>query len=198
MKQILLCLLVFLSACAGPRRNNEISNIYDLGPLVGETRVISSDPGLLLEVRIASWFDGLNVQYRLLYDDPTRLRDYAQARWAAAPVSLVQHRLRQRLGVPVAQSGVKAPCTLSIYIDEFSQNFVSPVDGRASIRGEARLLGKGRQLLAVQVIRIEKTAATPDARGGIAALAAATDGLAMDLAEWLKKNANESAGCRGG
>ena len=197
MKKIFLCLLIFLCACAGPRRSNEIANVYDLGPVSGDVRAISGDPGLLLEVRVASWFDGLNVQYRLLYDDQTRLRDYAQARWAAAPVSLLQHRLRQRLGLPVAQSGVKAPCTLSIYIDEFSQNFVSSADSRANIRGEVRLLGRSRQLLSVQAIRIEKTAATPDARGGVAALAAATDGLAVELAEWLKKNANESAGCRG-
>lgn len=138
---------------------------------------------LALEVRAPYWFDSLGVEYRLLYAEPARLRDYAMARWAGPPSSLMQQRLIQQLGViPHGQGGAR--CLLRIDIEEFSQWFDAPQSSRGVLRGMAVVLDSRRDRMAERPLAIEKKAPTPDSAGGVAALAAAVDQMAGELAAW--------------
>lgn len=197
MRTLLLLSVLLLSACTLGRQASGVDTaVYDLGPGPGKTAVAPL-PGIVLEVRMPQWLDALNVQYRLLYGDRTRVHEYAYARWAGNPASLVQQRLRQHLGLPTVQGGVAATCMVSLDVEEFGQVFSAPGQSGSVIRGEARLLGKGRQWIASRPILVEVPAVSADAAGGIAALAAGTDRLAAELGGWLAEQATngKTGGC---
>ncbi|MBK9447703.1 MAG: membrane integrity-associated transporter subunit PqiC [Betaproteobacteria bacterium] len=184
----LLCAFL-LTACMGGLRSSSDVALYDLGPpasvLAGAA---TASTGVAIEIRLPGWFDATNMAYRLAYQDSQRLFSYTQARWAGAPATLLQQRLRQRLAV--VSGG--ATCTLRLELDEFSQVFSAASQSTALIQGEALMLGKARSLLARQSVRIEVPAGR-DAASGALALSAATDALAKQLLPLLEQN---STGCR--
>lgn len=192
MKRIafLLSGLLILAACAGSGRGRADIAIYDLGPAAAAPAT-AAPPGIALEIRLPAWLDAPAMSYRLAYADPQRLHAFAQARWAASPQQLLQQRLRQQLALTPGG----APCTLRVELDDFSQSFAAPGSSSARVSGEALLLGKGRALRARQPLRIEVPAASADAAGGAAALAAAADRLSTTLAQWLQ--GQDLAACRG-
>jgi cholesterol transport system auxiliary component len=189
MKKIILVSCLALSACftAGKRGGDAGPAVYDLGLPAVRQPVVSGGPALAVEVRAPYWLDSLGIHYRLAYAEPGRLRDYAQARWAAPPATLVQQRLVQQLGLtPLGQGG--AGCLLRIELDEFSQVFATPQDSRGVLQARLAILDRNRNRLAEQAVNIEKTAPSPDSRGGLTALSAAVAQLGGDigrsLGEW--------------
>ncbi|HEX5803582.1 MAG TPA: ABC-type transport auxiliary lipoprotein family protein [Azospira sp.] len=191
MKNILLALAVVLAlaACAGNPRSRADLALYDLGPGPVQPSA-AAYPGVALEVRLPVWLDAPAMSYRLTYADPRRVHAYAQARWAASPLLLLQQRLRQLL----ALSAGGAPCLLRVELDEFSQSFASPGGSSAVVRGEAQLFGKGGAAKGRRPLSLEVPAATADAAGGAAALALASERLAAILNEWLQTQ--DLAACR--
>ena len=151
---------------------------------------------LSVEVRAPLWFDSLGIDYRLLYDEPKRLRDYTRSRWAGPPAQLVQQRLIQQLGLMPAGQG-RTRCVLRVDIDEFIQIFDTPTTSRGVIQGRVQLLDRSRTRLAGYELRIEKPAASADARGGVAALTVAVDQLIADLLGWEQqlKSSDKAAAC---
>lgn len=195
---IVCCL--FLAACYGAgKRGDSALAIYDFGPPVadgsGAQERLSE---LAIEVRAPLWFDSLGIEYRLVYDEPKRLRDYTRSRWAGPPAQMMQQRLIQQLGLIPAGQG-RTRCVLRIDIDEFIQVFDTPTTSRGVIQGRAQLLDRSRTSLASHELRIEKPAASADARGGVAALTAAVDQLVADLLGWEQqlKGSGKAAACLG-
>lgn len=196
---IVCCLL--LAACygAGKRGGDSALAIYDFGPPIVEG---SGAPGqrseLVVEVRAPLWFDSLGIEYRLAYDEPKRLRDYTRSRWAGPPAQMMQQRLIQQLGLMPAGQG-RTRCVLRIDIDEFIQVFDTPTASRGVIQGRVHLLDRSRTSLASYELRIEKPAASADARGGVAALTVAVDQLVADLLGWEQqlKGSGKAAACLG-
>lgn len=184
MKNILLALAVLLvaAACTGLPRNRADLALYDLGPGPAQSPGVATYRGVALEVRLPVWLDAPAMSYRLTYADPRRVHAYAQARWAASPMLLLQQRLRQLL----ALSAAGAPCLLRVDLDDFSQSFASPSSSSAVLRGEAQLFGKGGAVKGRRQLQLEVPAATADAAGGAAALAVASERLAATLNEWLQ------------
>jgi cholesterol transport system auxiliary component len=92
----------FLAACllAWLRRQcatQPPAEVYDFGPPPSgwpKTRWSS----VALEIRAPYWFDSPAIEYRLLYENPLKLRSYAASRWAGRPGQLLAQRLRQQLG----------------------------------------------------------------------------------------------------
>jgi ABC-type uncharacterized transport system auxiliary subunit len=202
MRRILtiVCCL-FLAACygAGKRGGDSALAIYDFGPPVIEDQVAPGRRGeLAVEVRAPLWFDSLGIEYRLLYDEPKRLRDYTRSRWAGPPAQMVQQRLIQQLGLMPAGQG-RTRCVLRVDIDEFIQIFDTPTTSRGVIQGRVQLLDRSRTRLAGYDLRVEKPAASADARGGVAALTVAVDQLAADLLGWEQqlKSSGKAAACFG-
>jgi cholesterol transport system auxiliary component len=89
----------------------------------------------------------------------------------------------QQLGLMPAGQG-RTRCVLRIDIDAFAQVFDDPATSRGQLRGRAQLLDRNRALLTIYEFRIEKPAPSADSRGGVAALTAAVDQLAVDLEIW--------------
>ena len=185
--------LVSLSICAaltgcftaGKRGEKELA-VYDLGlpplRLIEENR---KSP-IAIEVRAPLWFDALGIEYRLAYADASRLREYGRARWAGPPAQLIQQRLIQQLGFSMAGQGA-SNCVLRVEITEFSQVFISPENSKGVLQGRAQWLDRSRRQVAERTLNIEKSAPTPDSRGGVSALQATTEQLAIDLLAWEKQ-----------
>jgi cholesterol transport system auxiliary component len=185
MKRVLLVSCLALSACftAGKRGGDAGPAVFDLGPPAARPSAAAGGPALAVEVRAPYWLDSLGIHYRLAYAEPGRLRDYARARWAAPPATLMQQRLVQQLGLmPVGQGG--AGCLLRIDLDEFSQVFATPQESRGVLLARLAVLDRSRNKLAEQAVKIEKAAPSQDSRGGLAALSAAVAHLGDDIGRW--------------
>lgn len=186
---LLILLVLLLSGCftSGKRGSEKGLALYDLGqgraPLVAARHL-----PLGIEVRAPLWIDSLGINYRLAYAEPTRLREYAQSRWAGPPAQLVQQRLIRQLAFTPAGQG-RAKCVLRIEIGEFGQHFTSPESSTGVLQGRAYWLGPSRQPLAERDMLIEHAAPSADARGGVAALQAVVEQLATDLLAWEKQEA---------
>jgi len=182
MKRILILLLV-LGGCAGDARNPLPTAVYDFGLPAARPPAAGAWPRLALDVRSPSWFDSLNIDYRLAYDEPLKLREYADSRWAGAPGVLLAQRLRQQLGT--VNEGGNSACLLRIELQEFSQLFASPQQSRALVQASVQLFDARRQLLAARQLAIETPAPSADAQGGVKALVSASNDFAVQLASWL-------------
>ena len=184
---ILLSLCFSLAACfsAGKRGENALM-VYDLGLL--PARMIEGERAqpLALEVRAPLWFDALGIEYRLAYADASRLREYGRARWAGPPAQLIQQRLMQQLGLSSAGQG-RSNCLLRVEITEFSQVFSSSESSKGVLQGRAQWLDRSRKPLAELALNIEKAAPSSDSRGGVSALQATTEQLAINLLVWEKQ-----------
>ena len=198
MKRIaMLVAICLLSACTGIARNTPPVAVYDFGlpaaRLVGD----GTWSRLVLEVRSPAWFESLNVDYRLAYDDPLKPREYVGSRWAGAPGVLLAQRLRQQIGLVNAVGNPATDCLLRFELQEFSQIFDTPQQSRALLQGHVSLIDGKRQVLAERPVSLEKHAATADANGGVNALVAASTELGQQLADWLGRlDKNELGNCR--
>jgi cholesterol transport system auxiliary component len=137
--------------------------------------------------------------YRLGYADPHQLRPYTQAQWSMPAAGLVQQRLRQILGrqyavVPAGEGAAltrvqaKPPLVLQVTLEEFTHFFASPDESFALLRLQVTVVENtlaGVKLLAQREVLARQPASTPDAPGGVRALAAATDAGVHELAIWL-------------
>lgn len=176
---------LLLGACVGGAHNSTPLAVYDFG--MPAARLASDDAWskMALEIKAPSWFDSPSVQYRLAYEDPLKLRDYAASRWAGAPAQLIGQRLRQQLGVAGATSNTAVDCLLRLDLQEFSQVFDTPQNSRGVLHGSVSVLDARRRIVAARLVAIEQPAAGSDARAGVSALVGASDELGRQLAGWL-------------
>ncbi len=140
------------------------------------------------------------MRYRLAYADAQVLHSYSQARWSAAPASLVQQRLGEHLSqggrvvlyadvgdaLPTVQ-GQRVP-VLRWSLEEFSQVFSSEQQSAAMIRLRATLvnpLPQGDVLLAQQVFTVQQPASALNAAAGVQAMVQAVDTLGQQLVTWM-------------
>ena len=193
MNRILIVLLL-LGGCAVGARNSPPLTVYDFGLPAARLPAAESWPRLALDVRSPAWFDSLNIDYRLAYDNPLKQREYADSRWAGAPGVLLAQRLRQQLGT-VNDSGSSA-CLLRVELQEFSQVFASPQQSQALIQANVQLFDARRQLLVARQLTVERPAASSDAAGGVAALVDASNDFGRQLAGWLASVDGARQACR--
>jgi cholesterol transport system auxiliary component len=137
MKRLLITLAVcLLVGCAENRRKTTIADVYDFGLPAERLAEVTGWSNVALEIRAPHWFDSVSIEYRLLYEEPLRLRSYSASRWAGAPGLLLAQRLRQQLGVAGAHAGqTAASCLLRFELQEFSQLFATPQDSRGLLQG---------------------------------------------------------------
>jgi cholesterol transport system auxiliary component len=177
--------------------------LYDLG----DERIPESPTGRLPFVFVvhepsaAAWIDTRDMHYRLEYEDASRLRRYAGSRWAISPLQLVGELLRQRLaqvaekGAAVPDYGIEADYWLRPTIDEFSQVFDSPRSSRGVVALRVVLLkGRSRSFQAQKAFRVEISAPTPDAQGGVMALRTASAQACNAIVSWLAEETSIARG----
>lgn len=181
----LVFLPLLLAACVGMPGNVPPVVIYDFGLPAKRLEASKTWPRLTLEVRAPAWFDSLNIDYRLAYDDPLKQREYAGSRWAGAPALLLGQRLRQQFGMAGLSENGSVDCLLRVELLEFSQIFDAPQQSRGVLEANVSLIDAKRQLIDEQRMSIEHKAETADAPGGVRALEAASLELGVRLADWL-------------
>lgn len=197
-----LLLVVVLAGCAAVPDKPVRAERFDFGPGAAQPLPPRQPmlPALVLaEIETSGAFDGAAMHYRLGYADAHQLRPYAQSRWSAPPAQLIRQRLRERLAherpvLDMAESAALArdagvmPRVLHVQLEEFSHYFEAPAQSSGLLRLRATLLENtpaGQKLLAQRAVFMRRPAPTPDAPGGVRALAAATDAAAEEIAQWL-------------
>lgn len=176
---------------------------YDFGPqpAAPAASAPSGAPLVLDDVDTSGSLDSSAILYRLAYSDSHQLRPYGLARWTAPPGQLIRQRLREYVGRDRAVLDSSAAAALSrrsgqvihvlrIELEEFSHQFDSQTQSKGVLRMRCTLLENtvgGERLIAQRAFTSEQPAPTPDAPGGVRALAAATDAAAQDIAAWLKQ-----------
>ena len=190
-----------LLGCATPDKPVR-AKLYDFGPGASTATAAPSQarPALMLaDIESSGALDSSALLYRLGYDDVHQLRPYANARWSAPPPQLIRQRLREQLArdgpvldlgesSALARSAGAMPRILRIELEEFSHYFETPARSWGLVRLRATLLDNtpgGERLVGQRSIVVRTPAPTPDAPGGVRALAAATDGAADQIAQWV-------------
>ena len=181
MSRLLCWAACLLGACAGSARMPP--EVYDFGPPVQRLSADGRWTTVALEIKTPSWLDSPAIEYRLLYENPLKLRHYAASRWAGAPGQLLAQRLREQLGL-VGATGQSA-CWLRLELHEFAQVFDTPELSRGLLQGRAILLDARRRIVAERFVVSEQSALSADARGGVSALASASTELGRQIAAWL-------------
>lgn len=180
---------VALAACGTLYTTKPQPTTYDLGPVAPAPQALKLSGVLALhEVTAPAWIDSAGILYRLAYRNPTLNQAYATSRWIASPARLVDQRLRHRLaaagGVVNGAEAVGAAERLRVEIADFSQVFDTPAASHAAVRLRATLQGP-KGMLAQRVFSATAPAPSPDAEGGVTALARASDQAIDELVQWL-------------
>lgn len=174
-------LTLLLIGCGGLAKVGPQAALYDFGITPGQPT--AALPQLrLASVEAAPGLEDSGMRYRLAYQNPARVFAYTESRWAAPPDKLLVQRLEQRL-----LSAGSAQCTLRVTLETFDQVFDKPDSSRGVVRLLATLSQGGVRSPAVQTsVATEQAAQSADARGGVAALTAATDNAITQLLVWAK------------
>jgi cholesterol transport system auxiliary component len=180
-----LAAAALVAACAG--HSAALNDIrYDLGPPAPVSAQSQLPPLKVLEVNAPPPLDNDGIVYRLSAD-PQRTGRYANSRWTMSPARLVTLRLRAALGtratVLTGADAVQAPM-LKIELDQFEQVFANPTESAGVVAARATLL-QGGKVIAQQTFVARAPASTPDAEGGVRALAAASDDFVNQVSAWL-------------
>jgi cholesterol transport system auxiliary component len=176
---------LLLTACGGMVPTGEVAQ-YDLGILSGKGTV-SRVPIAEVDVQAASWLAGPAMYFRLAYADPLRRQSYAESRWAAPPAELLEGFIKRR--IVFGQTGFSgAGCRLQLVIDELEQRFDDPQKSHVVLEVRVQLTPRrAAEVLARRVFLIQKPAALPVARGGVAAAREAVQALTDDLGGWMNE-----------
>ena len=193
-----------LAGCASVVDKPVRPTLFDFGPVTvasaaGERPALP--PLVIADIEGAGALEGSAVLYRLGYADDHQLRAYALARWTAPPPQLVRQRLRDQLGrertvlnlgesAALARESSAAPQILRLELEEFAHVFESAERSHGALRLRATLFTNtpaGERLLGQRSIAVQRPAPTPDAPGGVRALAGATDAAAAEIGRWLQQ-----------
>jgi cholesterol transport system auxiliary component len=181
-----------LGACSGLSSISSTPDVvqYDFGPMPAGKPAQGLNQALLVyDVNAPGWLDSPSIYFRLAYQDAARPQAYADSRWVGSPADLIGGRIRARLaaagkgGIVHPGDGTRASYALRVELDEFIQVFDAPGKSRAVVRLRATVLGKSA-LIAQKSFEVERSAATPDAEGGVRALIAASDEALDQLVAW--------------
>ena len=194
---IVLCIAA-LSACGSPAQRVAV---YDFGPGATAPQVsnrMAPLPALLLmDVEAASALEGTAVLYRLAYADAQQLRPYAQARWSMPPAQLLRQRLRELLGqrrsvLSPVDAVLPGSLALRLELEEFSQLFDSTQSsaGLVRVRATVSRFASPPKPVAQTSFVVQRPANSADAKGGVQALALASEALVLQVDQWLQQGAS--------
>lgn len=202
-KGLLVLAFLALAGC-GTALQQARPAVYDFGPgalltptSVADAKSAPSTPLIIGEINATAALDSTAVQYRMAYSDALQLKPYSRARWSMAPADLIRQRLREQLGQSRTllnpgeggQSGMSAPNTLRVDLEEFSQLFESPDNSIGLLRMRVTLIqtqANGATRAAQRSIIVQRPAPSADAAGGVRALTAATDAAMQEVDDWLR------------
>ena len=200
MRQLALVLvLCVISGCSLMTSRAPPKTEFDFGP---ETSA-PADPAPLSQVQLVvydvsapTWMDGTAMYYRLAYQNAAVPLPYAKSVWVMSPEALLTERLRSRVAVRVdGEARLVGVHTASVYrihseLLEFEQIFDASDRSHGVLRLRATLEGEG--VWAQRTFAIVRPAPTPNAAGGVIALAECSQELAKLLEEWVSASHSRS------
>ncbi len=186
---IVACALT-LGGCGGllPRPQTNRVVMHDFGPAPRYHALVSSP--VTAWVTSVPWLAGTQIDYRLLYEDPTAVHSYADNRWLAPPAQLLEARLHARLG-GIAPLASGARMRLVVTILRFGQDFSSPDHALAHIELEARLMSLTSNAVIARHITDIAVPCAPDAGGAVKGLSRAARRAVDDLAAFVSAQAKD-------
>ncbi|MGA9853781.1 MAG: ABC-type transport auxiliary lipoprotein family protein [Gammaproteobacteria bacterium] len=168
-----------------------LAQVHDFGLLP------AADHNEGLNVRVdavmaPTWLSSDAIHYRLLYNDATALRQYADHRWAAPPSDLLAARLGYLLPPqPVGDGGMHKVYLLSANLLEFEQDFSGARDAYVRLVLEISLRRAGDGLIIAQHRFVMTQPATPDVQGAINGLAQLANEAAAAAVAWAQTQVQE-------
>lgn len=198
--------LLVTAALAGCASDAPRLALFDLGPIHSSIRssihspirsqqdaptaLPASFPAIsLADIQSPAWLDSQAMFYRLDYANDLQPKPYSASKWTMPPAQLFAQRLKSSLtrsgGVVIAAAdgAINVPI-LRLEADDFSQHFESAGKSHGEVAIRASLFD-GRILRAQKMFVRQVPAATADAQGGAAALAAASDAVIAEMSAWL-------------
>jgi len=183
-----------VAACAGaPVTINDVR--YDLGPPPAAATASASTaasgayglpPLKVLVVSAPAQLDSDGILFRL-GADAQRTGRYAHSRWTMPPARLLTARLRTALGAQATvldgADAVPAP-RLQVELEQFEQVFGSATESYGVLTARATLIDHGKVVAQRQFV-VRTPASSPDAAGGVRALAAASDEFVQQIGAWV-------------
>lgn len=153
----------------------------------------------ILELRSVGgpeWLNSKRMLYRLQYTADNTLAAYANSDWVSAPAQLVGNRLNDALSerglfTAVISHGTPAQADLALQLEleDFTQYFSSDQASWGRIAAKATLLrADSGQVVAQRHFVTTVPAPSPDATGGVKALAKADSRLNGQLMRWLSQS----------
>lgn len=194
---LLLCAgLLLFAGCTTPTISQ---HYYALSGAVPATRAGSqkgshSDKVLrIARISVPPWLAEKDMYYRLAYRKGPRLAAYAYSDWTAPPAKLLASVIRNTLAAgggwqAVVGPGIPAAGDVSLHLrlENFSQIFVQQDQSAGVIALAATLIDSHARVISQKDFRVRSSAPTPDALGGVKALAKASHELAMRLRHWIR------------
>ncbi len=186
-----LAVCVLFVSCTLTQTRRVAPHVYDLGqPASGGQGTPRVDVALLVPAfGSPAWLDTTGITYRLAYEDPTRVRTYADSRWVDTPALLLTEQLRNRLAAVARRvvdpgDGTRSDYALRVDVEDFSQTFDAP--GRSRVRAliRASLVDLGTHDVQAQATFQRERQAAPNASGAAAALADASRELLDNVLDW--------------
>jgi cholesterol transport system auxiliary component len=183
---VLLC-CALLAGCESIKRPQ--AELFDFGLATPSANLPALPPMALAEVNTPEWMDSPAIFYRLAYDSARQPRPYANSRWSMPPAQLFAQRFKSRMGqaggtLLSASDGATGIPVLHLEADEISQVFASPERSDGMVAMRLSVLS-GRRLLGQKSFVQRAPAASPNAAGGVDAIAAASDAVIADMLQWL-------------
>lgn len=163
---------------------------HDFGP-APDLRVSVPAAIRLTGVEAPDWIDSTDILYRMLAKDPTRLRRYADNRWAASPRQLISARL-QRAGLGTYPTP-SARYTLTLELTDCEQVIAGPQLAHVDLRLVAlvKRINDGAVVARRVFADHDPTPATVD--GAVTGLSQAVDREIGALLSWLPKAVNQAS-----
>lgn len=173
-----------LSACSVLPAQAPQPQSHDFGPLP------APEDGASGRIRVdrvvaPAWIDDGAIHYRLVYDDPTSLRSYADHRWAAPPADMLRPRLQSLLqGSASPGAASRSIYALDVDLLEFEQDFPSAQKAEVRLVAEVSLRDTTDGRLVAQKQFTLTAPSTPDVHGAVADLSKLAEQAAEQVVAW--------------
>ena len=200
MRQLALVLVLCVtSGCSLMTSKAPPKTEFDFGPepnASSDSAPLSQVQLVVYDVRAPTWMEGTAMYYRLAYQNAAVPLPYAESEWVMSPAALLTERLRSSAAVHADGGtrlvGVRTTEVYTLHSEllEFEQIFDAPDRSHGALRLRATLQGEG--VWAQRTFAIDRPAPTPNAAGGVIALAECSEELARLVEGWVSGNHSES------
>ncbi|MEC4749371.1 hypothetical protein [Methylomicrobium sp. Wu6] len=156
-------------------------------PALHDFGVSNAPPGQSLQnpaspeinVFAPKWLSDDRIHYRLLYDQPTRVRFYNLDQWIAPPQELLKLQL--------ASGGLNPNYSLVIHLLNFEQQFEAPGSASVLLRFSTDVFAAGsKNKLGAQEFVLRSGKVSPDAQGAIKGFAELAEQANQRIHAWLQ------------